>query len=99
MSHSHRKESAKSISSPRALLCGIANRAASATAADAVVDAVILLAYEAVELRLTRRLRNAGLRDSLAGRRQIVPVEKVSRRRLAKFRRDVPAVVLGIGRN
>ncbi len=71
----------------------------STTAADAVVDAVILLLYVAVERRLTRRLRNAGSRDSLAGRCQILLIEKMPRRRLAEFRGDVPVVALGAGRD
>jgi hypothetical protein len=60
--------------------------AALATLADAVVDAVILPTYGAVERRLTRRLRNAGPCDSLTSRRQIVLIEKLPRRRLAEFR-------------
>src|ERR1700722_9939149 len=70
---------------------------ASTTLADAVVDAVILLAYVPVERRLTRRLRNAGPCDSLASRRQIVLIEKLARRRLAEFRGYVTGVALSIG--
>src|SRR5271165_227607 len=73
---------------------GVANRAASATAADTVVDSIVLPLYGAVKRRRGRRLRNAGAWDGLAGRRQIIPIEKMSRRRFAEFRRDVPAVVL-----
>src|SRR5271165_5971020 len=73
--------------------------AASATAADTVVDAVVLLLYGAVERRRARRLWNAGPLDGLAGRRQIIPIEKMPRRRFAEFRGYVPAAVLGFGRN
>jgi hypothetical protein len=71
----------------------------SATRADAVVDAVILLPDGAVERRWARRLRNAGRWDGLADRRQIVVIEKMPRHRSAEFRGDVPAVALGIRRN
>ena len=67
--------------------------AASATAADTVVDAVVLLLYGAVERRRARRLWNAGPLDGLAGRRQIIPIEKMPRRRFAEFWGDVPATV------
>jgi hypothetical protein len=55
---------------------------ASTTAADAVFDAVVLPLYGAIERRLTRRLGNAGPRDCLAGRRQIILIEKMPKPRL-----------------
>src|SRR5271165_2238095 len=72
---------------------------ASTTGADAAVDTVVLPLNGTVERRRTRRLRNPRPWDGLAGRRQIIPIEKTPRRRLAELRGDVPAVVLGVGRN
>ena len=72
--------------------------ARSATVADAVVDAVVLLPDLAVERRCARRLRNAGPWYGLAGRRQIVLNEKMPRSRSAEVRGDVPAVDLGHAR-
>jgi hypothetical protein len=69
--------------------CAVAARAfkslrdkASTTAADAVFDTVVLPLYGAIERRLTRRLGNAGPRDCLAGRRQIILIEKMPEPRL-----------------
>src|SRR4029077_5511321 len=70
----------------------------SATFADAIVDAVILLLNLAIERSRSRRLRNARPRDSLAGRRQVVLVENLPRLRLAELRSE-KTVVLPISPN
>jgi hypothetical protein len=69
----------------------------STTLADAVVDAVILLAYVAVERHLTRRLRNAGPRASLASKRQIVLIEKLPGAGLLNSGATLTAATLAIG--
>ena len=59
----------------------------SAPLADAVVDLVVLLLDLAIERRRPRRLRNAWPRHGFAGRRRVVLIQKLPRRRLAQFRR------------
>ena len=73
--------------------------AASTTVADAVVDAVVPLPYRTIERRFTRRLRGPRVRDGLAGRRQIILIEKLPWRRFAEFGSNVSAVALATGRD
>src|SRR5580658_1328013 len=73
--------------------------AGSATRTNAVVDFIVLPPNRAVKRRRSRRLRNAWPRDGLAGRRQVILIQKMPGRRLAELRGDKAVVVLPKGRN
>src|ERR1700733_7576463 len=69
----------------------------SAPLADAVVEAVVFFLNLAIELRRSRRLRNAWPRDSRAGGGLVVLIQKMAGRRLANLR-DHKTVILPIRR-